>query len=419
MTALVTTGKPLSVVFMNRYYDANILYDAGTKAMKGTRWKYSTQLYKINQLLETAKLQNGLECGAYRPTAGSKFVISERGKTRYITSASVQDRAVNHVICDEVLTPCLQKYLQYDNSASQKNKGVTFHRKRFETHLHRYYREHGSNDGYILLWDYSGYYANIPHDKCIELINGYLNRERLDPQERELTKRLIADTFKTFEADVSRFSDDEIAQLYSGKASPMLNNGVADELLTGEKWLCKGVDIGNQQSQSIGVIYPCRVDNYIKMVCGFKHYGRYTDDCYLIDSSKERLLQTMDGVRKIASEYGLIINESKTRICRLDREFRHLQVLYKLTDTGRLIRKINPKAVTRERRRLKAHKRLLDAGRMEYSQVESCFKSWISGNCKYMSHKQIQGLSRLYKSLFGKGATWKKQHGRLRWQMTL
>ena len=112
--------------YMNNYYDANALFEAGTKSIKGSRWKYSTQLFEMNQLLETAKLQKALMEGKSRPAVGSKFVIKERGKTRYISSATMQDKTVNHIVCDKVLTPYLHKYLQYDNSASQKGKGVSF-----------------------------------------------------------------------------------------------------------------------------------------------------------------------------------------------------------------------------------------------------------------------------------------------------
>lgn len=349
--------------YMNNYYDANALFEAGTKSIKGSRWKYSTQLFEMNQLLETAKIQKALMEGKYRPAVGSKFVIKERGKTRYISSATMQDKTVNHIVCDKVLTPYLHKYLQYDNSASQKGKGVSFHRQRFETHLHQYFNETGSNEGYILLWDYSGYYANIPHKKCLDTINGFLDREPIDPQERQLTKEIMAATFRN------------------------------------------------------------RIDNFCKIVCGFRHFGRYADDSYIIHRSKEKLLQAFEGIKKIAAEFGLIINERKTRICKLSDTYRHLQIQYSLTASGRLIRKINPKAVTRERRKLKAYKRLLDAGRMAYSKIEESFKSWIASVYKYMSRQQIQGLSRLFYNLFGKVPTWKKthgsSHGRLRWMMAL
>ena len=126
----------------------------------------------------------------------------------------------------------------------------------------------------------------------------------------------------------------------------------------------------------------------------------------------------MDGVRREAAALGLIINEKKTHICKLGGQYRHLQMLYSLHPDGEITCKINPKAITRERRKLKAYKRLVDDGRMEYREVETNFKSWICANYKFMSRQQIRNMSRLFKDLFGKDITWKKKgHGRLRWLM--
>lgn len=405
------------VVFMNVFYDANLIYDAGTKAMKSSKFKRSTQMFEMTQLLTTAHIRRDFMDGEYRPDPGNKFPINERGHQRFITSNTMVDKTVNHLFCDEVLTPAISKYLIYDNGASQKDKGVAFHRRRFEAHLHQYYMEHGSNEGYILLVDYSGYYANIPHDKCIEVLDYFLEREVEDPETLLISEMLTRLIFKTFEQDVSRFSDEEIAAMMAGKVNPMLNCGVDPELLTGEKMLRKGVDIGSQPSQNIGIIYPYRVDNYAKIVRGIKHYARYTDDFYAVSDSKEFLVSVLEGFRKEAAEYGLIINEKKTRIVKLSSQFRHLQVCYSLTESGRLIRKIHPKNITRERRKLKAYKRLLDAGRIDYPTVENSFKSWLGSHYKIMSHDQIYNMSSLYYELFGRRPKWKKGHGRLHWLM--
>ena len=197
----------------------------------------------------------------------------------------------------------------------------------------------------------------------------------------------------------------------------MLNAGVAPSLLTGEKFLDKGVDIGNQNSQSIGLIYPYRIDNFVKIVRGIEWYGRYTDDLYAIAPRRETLVSLLEGIREIAQEFGIIINERKTRIVKLSGFYRHLQNGYSLTETGRVIRKINPKSITRERRKLKAYKRLLDAGKMPYADIENAFKSWIGANWKRMSRLQISNMSDLYIRLFGRLPKWKKGYGRLRWLM--
>lgn len=402
---------------MNPYYNANVLYDAGTRAMKGSKFKYRSQQYEMNQLLITAKLQESLQNGTYKPGRSVKFSLSERGKTRLISSIAPADKAVNHIICDEILGPYLQKFLQYDNSASQKGKGVSFHRRRFENALRNYYREEGTNEGYALFIDLSGYYANIRHEPCKAVFHELLLKSELDDELRATTEDLMAKIFRTFEMDVSRFTDEDVQAMMKGKVDPFLNMGVPKELLTGEKLLPKGTDIGNQLAQNIGIVFPYRIDNYCKIVRGIRHYGRYTDDMYLIHRSKEVLWSVLEGIREIAAEYGLILNEKKTHICKLSGEYRYLQVKYTLLQNGVVVRRINPKTITRERRKLKAYKRLLDEGDVTCEETENWFRSWLCGNYKYMSHEQIYKMNSLYVALFGRRVTWKKRHGRLRWLM--
>ena len=370
--------------------------------MNGSQFKYASKLYKLNQLLITAKLQKALQNGTYHPKGSMKFRYRERGKERLISSIVTPDKAVNHVICDEVLTPYLQKFLQYDNSASQKGKGVAFHRRRFENDLRNYYREEGTNEGYVLFIDFSGYYANIQHEPCKAVLHELLEKSGLSDELRLITEDLMDEIFKTFEMDVSRFSDEDIEAMMNGKVDPFMNMGVPKELLAGEKMLAKGADIGNQLAQNIGITFPYRIDNYCKIVCGMKHQGRYSDDMHIIHRSKEVLLKVLEGVKTIAAEYGLILNEKKTHICKLSGEYRYLQVKYTLLQNGIVVRRIHPKAITRERRKLKAYKRLLDKGIVTMEEIDGYFRSWLSGNYKYMSRDQIYKMNSLYVKLFGR-----------------
>lgn len=362
------------------YHDANVLYDAASKAMTGSKFKHSTQLYRINQLLETAKLQEELVTEDYEPTEGKHFVIKERGHTRKITSNTMADKTVNHVICDEVLTPATSKYLIYDNSASQKNKGVAFHRKRFEVMLHRYYNRTGSNDGYILLADFKGYYDSIPHGPCLEQLKELMLRSGVDPATAAITLRIMR------------------AQL------ALRPTGA-------------GADIGSQPSQNIGIVYPYRYDNFAKIVRGVKEYARYTDDSYAIGRTREELEALRSELTAVAAELGLVVHPRKTRIVKLSSTFKHLQVKYSCAETGRVHRRISSKNTTRERRKIKAYKHLVDEGRMTYDEVENAFKSWLGTHWRYMSHTQIYNLSSLYLELFGRRPKWKKGHSRLHWLM--
>lgn len=68
----------------------------------------------------------------------------------------------------------------------------------------------------------------------------------------------------------------------------------------------------------------------------------------------------------------------------------------------------HPKSVTRERRRLKAHKRLLDKDVLTFNDVELAYKSWMGEYTKIMSKIQIKHMKSLFRSLFGKEIRWKR-----------
>lgn len=400
------------------FSDANIIYEAINKAIKGSRKsKHDTQLFQVNKLLYTAMLQKDLQRGTYTPKQGKKFLLSERGKKRFISNNCMVDKVVNHIICDNVLTPAMEKNLICDNSASRKNKGVVFHRKRFESALRNFYKKFHTNDGYILLGDFSGYYANIRHDKALNIIKKNISRSDVDVADKKNCYEIIKKIFANFRLDVSRFSDSEVLAMYKQEIDGMMNYGIDEKLLTGKKFLDKGVDIGSQISQCIGVMFMHDLDFYIKAVKGIKYYGRYSDDFYVIAKDKDTLTELLTEIKAYTQARGVSINEKKTRICKLSEFFRHLQHGYKLTETGKLIIKINPKAITRERRRLKAYRKLLEKNKITYSDVKNYFKSWLCGNYKIMARWQINNMLKCYEQIFGRVLIWKKKHSRLRYLM--
>ena len=115
------------------------------------------------------------------------------------------------------------------------------------------------------------------------------------------------------------------------------------KLFTGEKFMGKHLNIGDQVAQTAGISYRIRIDNYVKIVRGVKFYAGYMDDSYAIHESKEFLQELLEDIIEIANELGITVNTRKTRICKLSEHWRFLQVQYSLTDTGRVIQKINPK----------------------------------------------------------------------------
>lgn len=380
--------------------DLNLLHEAYRKSMRGSAWKREPEKFEHDWFSEIIQLKGELESRTYKTLPGYEFKLNERGKIRHIHGGRMRDRVVRHALCDYILGPYLKPYLIYNNGASQKGKGLSFTRAQFEKDLHNYYLKYGTNEGYVGFVDFSKFFDNIQHDKVKELMYPHIPED---------THWLVDEILSSMEVDVSYMTDEE----YSGCMSRRFNSVeyhelIPKELRTGKKFMKKSVNIGDQVSQDIGVFYPYRIDNYVKIVRGFKYYGRYMDDMYLIHSDKDYIEETIRGIEKETTELGLFINRKKTHICRLSDRFTYLQVKYFMLDTGKVVKRINPKSLTRERRKLKAYKRLLDKGEIDYASIEQAAKSWMGCFVNLMSKDQIKNMKRLYQDLFGKELKWKK-----------
>jgi len=372
--------------------DANVLYQAFQDARRGSSWKPAVQQYEANLMSNINGLQKELLTQTYRSDPVNLFIGCERGKTRPISSRTIRDRIVRHALCDNILVPQLRRKLIYDNGSSLKGKGVGFTKARFDAHLQKFYRLHG-NDGYILFGDFSKYYDNIRHDLVLKDINEVI--------QCDYCAWLLKTIIDGFRIDVSYMSDDDYAHCLETKFDRLKYwESVSPKRWTGQKYMDKGIDIGDQVSQIIGVYYPHRIDDYVKIVCGEHFYARYMDDWYIISESKERLHELLAGIRKIAGEYGLFINDNKTHIVKLSGTFRFLQTRYSLTDTGRIIKKINPKTVVRMRRKLKKMAVKVENKELPYHAVEQAFKSWMGTYEPIMSQQTKESITNLYNELF-------------------
>ena len=213
---------------------------------------------------------------------------------------------------------------------------------------------------------------------------------------------LLTLIFDGFKIDVSYMSDEEFASYEETLFNKLEYRKIPKSKLTGEKWMAKSVNIGDQLSQIIGIYYPNRIDTYVKYVRRQKCYGRYMDDWYIMSPSKKELENLLACITAIAKELGIHINEKKTRIVKISSTYKFLQVKYSLTKDGKIIKRINPKRVTSIRRKIKKMYTKLQNGETQYEKIESMFRSWMGGNYKLMSKIQRQNLIELYENLFGK-----------------
>ena len=386
--------------------DADNLYRGYSTVRKVSGWKLEVQRFRWNWSNELLKLQNALTAlyygleGAYELSEYNRFEIYERGIPRPITALRMPARVVKSVLNELYLVPDVRKKLIYDNGASLKDKGVDFARRRLVAHLESYFREYGTNEGYVRLTDFSGFYDNIDHRLTMKMIEKY--------EKDDFARRLVRQALDSYCIDVSYMSDSEYQAALRSKFK-LMDYRAAGHMneRRGEKLLHKSLSVGDPTSQIAAIGYPTGIDKLLAIVHGVKYYERYIDDTAFICRDLSRIKTLGEIFDRAAVRYKLFINTKKTKICPIGKTFTFLQVRYRLTETGHVVVRIGKKTIPRIRRRLKKLAVMIRNGEKSLYRAEELFRSWIGNFRRVMSKVQISGMVDLYRNLFGEGLdTW-------------
>jgi len=221
--------------------------------------------------------------------------------------------------------------------------------------LQKHYRQYG-NDGYVLLFDFTKFFERVSH----EIIKRKVDKNFTDERLLDLMHHFI-DVF----GDV-------------------------------------GLGLGSQISQVLALASADRLDHFIKEELRAKYYARYMDDGYIIDISKERLQECRDKIKAICEELNITINESKTQIVKLSHGFTWLKVRFYLTDSGKIVKKIYKRSITKERQRLKKLAQRWRDGKIPLETVNASFQSWKSYAANFDAYFTTQNMTELYNDLISK-----------------
>ena len=377
---------------LDNCFSVDNLHESFMDIRKSIHFKYSVQNYRINELREITRFRTAYRNGTFTFSESRPFKLKERGHERLIHPIVFRDRVVIHAFCKYVLLPKLTPYLIYDNCASLKGKGIDKSLDRLRVHLQRYYFRNKTNHGYILKGDCRKFFDNLQHDIILNSMRGILDDEEID------FLRLI---LKENEIDVSYMTDAEYASCMNTVFSSIEYNA-HDYPKTGDRIMRKSVGIGSEASQIIGLFYLHDIDNYIKIVRGFKYYGRYMDDFYIIHEDRQALIDILDELKRRYKAVGLEINNKKTQISRLEKPITFLKTIFILTDTGKIIKRKCADTFKRERIKLKKFAHKLDAGDMPYKAIDNQYRSW-RGNVSrkgYKNHRQVSRMDKLYNELY-------------------
>lgn len=338
----------------NKVFSYLNMYRSYRKCRRGVAWKSSVQKYISRAPLEVYRSYERLHSGRYKSPGFYEFDLVERGKKRHIRSTVIGERVVQRCLCDNALVPVLARTLIHDNGATMPKKGYDFAMRRYEQHLHEYYRKHGA-DGWVLMLDFSAFFDSVSH----EVLSGILRKNFTDERIIGLTEHLIG-----------MFGD-------------------------------VGLGLGSQISQVLALVSVNRLDHFVKEQLRVRGYGRYMDDAYLIHHDKAFLERCLAQIRKVCAELGIRLSEKKTHIMRLTHTT-WLKTRFYLTESGKVIKKIYRRSVTVQRRKLKKMRRMLDAGIITIEDVARNMASWDGYASRFDAWNTRQSMWALYVKLYRK-----------------
>lgn len=407
LTCLDTSSDTTSrqSLLQSKAFNPTALHNAFYKLKKNVSFKASVQKYQYYLFENIYNFLTSYESGTFEFTKGAEFNLCERGKVRHIVTTPVADRVPISSLCNNILVPTLRRYLIYDNCASLKDRGIDMQKERLKVHLMRYYRQYKTNEGYVLQGDFSKFFDNLQHDKIIKAIAAKIP----DTETIQFLQKIL----KTFRPDLSSLTDSEIEEIKNGtKLLNSLTFHKCDKDTV--KTLDMSVDIGSEVSQIIGIFYPTKLDNYIKIVKSCKYYGRYMDDFYVIHPDKIFLQSLLQDIKSICKELGLHLNLKKTHIISLSKGFTFLKTKYSVSSTGKIRLQLCSDTFKREKKRLLGQKRLLQTHQMSLSDIFHCYKTWRGTVAKpvrdrhrktltkrmYSNYKAISRMDQFFNNLF-------------------
>lgn len=161
------------------------LLAATKRAARGKREQPAVARFVMDAERECLKLQASLRLPlehpeSWRPGQARLFAIRDP-KPRQITALPFPDRVVHHAICT-IIEPTLERNAITDSFACRLGKG-----QHAELVRAREFAKGAGRGGWFMKGDVSAYFASIPHDRLLELVE----RRVKDAVIRGLLERII------------------------------------------------------------------------------------------------------------------------------------------------------------------------------------------------------------------------------------
>lgn len=258
------------------------LSQAFQEARKGKLNTCDEHIFEQHWMENMVSLRDSiLEC-RYKPSASVTFVIFDP-MVREIFAAPFRDRVVHHFLYNMQAGWWDRRFI-YDSYSCRVGKGTLLGIQRAQRFMQKV-TDNYTKKAYIVKLDIRGYFMSLPREKLYERVSWGLKEQFKEV----MNDRMGYQVYKIYDFLWRRVLFDDPASK-AWRRGPMANWN--PKILPSEKSLFsqppgQGIVIGNLTSQLVSNIYLDQLDRFIFYDLGYKNYGRYVDDFFIMVPEEE------------------------------------------------------------------------------------------------------------------------------------
>ena len=293
------------------------LFIAERAARKGKLVTRDVYVFEMHLRENLEQLAHDIWTGKYKPSRGIAFIV-RKPVIREIFAAPFRDRIVHHFLYNMIYDWWDRRFINNSYSC-RKGKGAFYGVKMLRKQIIHVSHDY-TRPTHIIKLDIQGFFMSISHQKVYERVVWGLNRQfAKNPDLNKLLKYLWKEVI---------FDDPCEGVSFRGKKSDWKDLPKAKSLFA--QPLGVGIVIGNLSSQLLANIFLDLLDRYIMYELGYKAYGRYVDDFYII-VPEENYAQAKRDVFKIEKflkeTLGLTLHPNKRYIQEVNKGVEFLGVV--------------------------------------------------------------------------------------------
>ena len=293
--------------FEYEYVTYEELYDAYEECRRH-KWKTTNAAaFQVNLSENLYRLWVDLNKGYYKIGKSIAFIVDKPVK-REVFAADFRDRIVHHLVIRRLINTFEEEMIESSFSC-RKGKGTLYGVKTLASHMKEISNNY-TKETYVLKCDIKSFFMSINKELLFEKVNNLIENSlrEWDKKDVDFTKNIVKMIIKNNPQDGCVIKQHITKWNELPKDKSLFNTPKTH-----------GIPIGNLTSQIFANYLLNDFDRYIIDELGFKYYGRYVDDFYILSNDKEKLINVISKLKGKLEEIGIQLHPKKVYLQNIEK----------------------------------------------------------------------------------------------------